>query len=48
MLAMGRDLAVETSGAVTKILDCGVEHHDVWPPNVLMEFRDHQCGAGGF
>jgi hypothetical protein len=35
MLAMGRDLAVETRGAVTKMLDCGVEHHDVRPPNVL-------------
>jgi hypothetical protein len=35
MLAMGRDLAVETSGAVTKMLDCGVKHGDVRPPNVL-------------
>jgi len=35
MLAMGRDLAVETSAAVTKILDYGVEHRDVRPPNVL-------------
>ncbi len=35
MLAMGRDLAVETSGAVTKMLGCGVEHRDVRPPNVL-------------
>ncbi|KAH8799418.1 hypothetical protein F5884DRAFT_758446 [Xylogone sp. PMI_703] len=35
MLAMGRDLAVETSGAVTKMLSCGVEHRDVRPPNVL-------------
>jgi len=35
MLTMGRDLAAETSGAVTKILDCGVEHRDVRPPNVL-------------
>ncbi|KAH6667473.1 hypothetical protein B0J14DRAFT_489782 [Halenospora varia] len=35
MLAMGRDLAAETSRAVTKMLDCGVEHRDVRPPNVL-------------
>jgi hypothetical protein len=35
MLAMGRDLAVETSMAVTKMLSCGVEHRDVRPPNVL-------------
>jgi len=35
MLPMGRDLAVETSTAVTKILGCGVEHGDVRPPNVL-------------
>ena len=35
MQAMGLDLAVETSGAVTKMLDYGVEHHDVRPPNVL-------------
>jgi hypothetical protein len=35
MLAMGRDLAVETSRAVTKLLVCGVEHRDLRPPNVL-------------
>ena len=35
MLSMGRDLAAETSGAVTKMLDCGVEHRDVRLPNVL-------------
>jgi len=35
MLAMGRDLVVETSEAVTKMLGCGVEHRDVQPPNVL-------------
>jgi len=35
MLAMGRDLAAETSRAVTKMLDCGVEHRDVRPQNVL-------------
>jgi hypothetical protein len=35
MITMGRDLAAETSGAVTKMLDCGVEHYDVRPPNVL-------------
>ncbi|KAH6667181.1 hypothetical protein B0J14DRAFT_629544 [Halenospora varia] len=35
MSAMGRDLAVETSGAVTKMRGCGVEHRDVRPPNVL-------------
>jgi hypothetical protein len=35
MQAMGLDLAVETSGAVTKMLDCGVGHGDVRPPNVL-------------
>ena len=33
--AIGRDLATETSWAVTKMLDCGVEHRDVRPPNVL-------------
>jgi serine/threonine protein kinase len=32
---IGRDLAAETSRAVIKILDCGVEHRDVRPPNVL-------------
>jgi serine/threonine protein kinase len=32
---MGRDLAAETSEAVTKILDCGVEHRDIRPPNML-------------
>jgi hypothetical protein len=31
----GTGLAAETSGAVTKILDCGVEYRDVRPPNVL-------------
>ncbi|KAH8751831.1 hypothetical protein BGZ57DRAFT_934347 [Hyaloscypha finlandica] len=35
MLTIGRDLATETSAVVTKILDCGVEHRDVRPPNVL-------------
>jgi hypothetical protein len=35
MLAMGRDLAAETSGAVTKLLNYGVEHRDIRPPNVL-------------
>ncbi|KAL5313252.1 hypothetical protein ACEPPN_018985 [Leptodophora sp. 'Broadleaf-Isolate-01'] len=35
MLAAGRDLAAETTKAVTKMLDCGVEHRDVRPPNVL-------------
>jgi serine/threonine protein kinase len=35
MFAMGRDLAAETSGAVTKMLDCGVEHRDIRPTNVL-------------
>jgi hypothetical protein len=35
MLAMGQDLAVETSGAVTQMLGYGVEHRDVRPPNVL-------------
>jgi len=32
---MGRDLAAETSGVVIKMLDCGVEHRNIWPPNVL-------------
>ncbi|CZT07739.1 uncharacterized protein RCO7_11231 [Rhynchosporium graminicola] len=32
---IGRDLAAETSMAVTKLLDYGVEHCDVRPPNVL-------------
>ncbi|CAL3961971.1 unnamed protein product [Diplocarpon coronariae] len=35
MLAMGQDLAVETSRAVTQMLGYGVEHRDVRPPNVL-------------
>jgi hypothetical protein len=35
MITMGRDLAVETSRAVTKMLDYGVEHRDIRPPNVL-------------
>ena len=35
MLAIGRDLAAETSRAVAMMLDCGVEHRDVRPPNVL-------------
>jgi hypothetical protein len=35
MLAMGRDLAAETSRAVTELLNCGVEHCDVRPANVL-------------
>ncbi|KAH8650353.1 hypothetical protein BGZ60DRAFT_421798 [Tricladium varicosporioides] len=35
MSAIGRDLAVETSKAVTRLRDCGVEHRDVRPPNVL-------------
>jgi hypothetical protein len=35
MLAMGRDLAVEMSRAVEKMLGCGVEHRDVRQPNVL-------------
>lgn len=35
MLAMGRDLATKTSGAVTKMLNFEVEHCDVRPPNVL-------------
>jgi hypothetical protein len=35
MLAMGRDLAAETDRAVRQLLDCGVEHRDVRPPNVL-------------
>ena len=35
MLAIGRDLGTEISEAVTKLLHCGVEHHDVRPPNVL-------------
>jgi hypothetical protein len=32
---MGRDLAAEMSMAVTKIMDYGVEHRDIWLPNVL-------------
>jgi hypothetical protein len=35
MLCIGWDLAVETSGAVTKMLDCRVEHRDIRPPNIL-------------
>jgi hypothetical protein len=35
ILAMGRDLAVDTSRAVNKMLGCGVEHCDVRPSNVL-------------
>jgi len=33
--AIGRDLAAETSGAVAKMLNRGVEHRDIRPPNVL-------------
>ena len=35
ILAMGWDLAIETSRAVIKILDYGVEHYDVRPLSVL-------------
>ena len=35
MLAIGRDLATETSRAVTELLNCRVKHRDVRPPNVL-------------
>ena len=35
MSAMGRDINVETTYAVTKLRYHGVEHHDVRPPNVL-------------
>ncbi|TVY90595.1 hypothetical protein LAWI1_G003827 [Lachnellula willkommii] len=35
MLVIGRDLAAETSAVITKMLDCGVEHRDIRPPNVL-------------
>ena len=35
MSAMGRDMNVETSCAVTKLRCHGVEHHNVRPPNVL-------------
>jgi hypothetical protein len=45
MLAIGRDLAAETSGAVIKMLNRGVEHRDIRPPNA-MESRGQTCGAG--
>ena len=32
---MGRDLAAEISGVVSKLLGCGVKHRDVRPPIVL-------------
>ncbi|KAH8745085.1 hypothetical protein F5882DRAFT_495313, partial [Hyaloscypha sp. PMI_1271] len=35
ILAIGQDLATETSRAVIKILGYGVEHRDIWPLNVL-------------
>jgi hypothetical protein len=35
MLLMGRDLTAETNRAVTKMLDYGVDHLDIRPPNVL-------------
>lgn len=35
MSAMGLDINVETTRAVTKLQRHGVEHHDVRPPNVL-------------
>jgi hypothetical protein len=35
ILAIGRDLAVETSRAVIKILDYGIEYRNIRPPNVL-------------
>jgi hypothetical protein len=44
-LAMGQDLAAETKGAVAKMLNCGVEHRDVRPPNsegqkvILVDFE---------
>ena len=42
MLAMGRDLVAETSEAVTKLLDYGVEHQDVRPPNVLWNTEERK------
>jgi hypothetical protein len=47
MLAIGRDLATETSRTITKMLDYGVEHRDVRPERAI-ESRDQKCGAGGF
>ena len=35
ILTIGRNLVTETSGAVIKILDCGVEYCNTRPPNVL-------------
>jgi hypothetical protein len=35
MLRMSLDIKVETNWAVAKLRDCGVEHGDVRPPNVL-------------
>ena len=35
MLAIGRDLAIETTRVVTKMLDCKVEYCDIQPLNVL-------------
>jgi hypothetical protein len=35
MLAIGQDLAAETSEAITKMLSYRVKHCDVRPPNVL-------------
>ncbi len=35
MLAVGRDLATETTKAVIKMLDRGVEHRNMQLPNVL-------------
>jgi hypothetical protein len=35
MLAIGLDINVETTRAVTKLQCYGVEHRDVRPPNVL-------------
>lgn len=39
MLAIGRDLAAETSGVVAVVIRL---------PNVLLESRDQKCSTGGF
>jgi hypothetical protein len=35
MSSIGRDINAETTSTVTKLQCHGVEHYDVWPPNVL-------------
>lgn len=42
MSSISRDMDEEIKLAVTKMLDCGVEHGDVRPPNVLWNLRSRK------